>query len=144
MIRRPPRSTLFPYTTLFRSREREVYDAPCYPDWVSGACVLVRRSALERLGGFDEGFFMYCEDRDLCKRLHDLGLPVRYEPDAVAVHEGGASAPRASLLPVLAASRIRYAHKHWSTPGALLKRAGVALGALTHVVVSRGGWERRA
>ena len=61
--------------------------------------MLVRRDALEQLGGLDEGFFLYCEDMDLCRRLRDAGYDVRYEPAAVAIHEGGASAPRASLLP---------------------------------------------
>jgi GT2 family glycosyltransferase len=106
---------------------------------VSGACVLVRREALERIGGLDEGFFLYCEDKDLCKRLWDRGYEVRFEPDSVAQHEGGASAPRSALLPVLVASRVRYAHKHSGAHVALLERLGLALGALTHIVFSRGG-----
>lgn len=108
-------------------------------DWVSGACLLVRRDLLARLGGWDERFFMYCEDIDLCKRVRDLGFDVVFEPAAVAVHEGGASAPRASLLPVLAASRLRYAEKHYSTPRVLLERTGIALNGLTHAVVSTQG-----
>lgn len=125
-------------------REPEAYDRAASPDWVSGACVLVRRTALERLGGWDEGFFHYCEDTDLCQRLRDLGYEVRYEPGATAVHAGGASAPRAALLPRLAASRVRYARKHRGAAGAALERAGIALGALTHLVASRGGLDRRA
>ena len=117
-------------------RDDAVYDRPGTPDWVSGACILLRREALAALGGLDEGFFMYCEDIDLCRRLWDAGWEVRYEPSALARHEGGASAPRASLLPVLAASRVRYARKHYSVPHALAERTGVALGALTHLVVS--------
>ncbi len=87
---------------------------------------------------------MYCEDIDLCRRLRDGGHDLLYEPTATVVHEGGASAPRASLLPVLAASRLRYASKHRSAPAALLERLGIALEALTHVVVSRGGRAARA
>lgn len=120
-------------------RESGAYQRPGAPEWASGACLLVRRSALERLDGLDEGFFLYCEDLDLCRRLRDAGLEIQFEPDAVAVHEGGASAPRTSLLPVLAASRVRYARKHQSAPVALLERLGVALGALTHAIVARGG-----
>ena len=59
-------------------------------------------------------------------------------------HEGGGSAPRASLLPVLAASRLHYAEKHWSRPAAVLERTGVALEALTRIAVSRGGRAARA
>jgi GT2 family glycosyltransferase len=124
-------------------RDREAYSSPGSPDWVSGACVLVKRSVLDQLQGFDEGFFMYCEDIDLCRRIRDLSLEISFDPEATVVHEGGASMPRAALLPVLASSRMRYAAKHQSQPVALLERAGVATGALTHAIVSRGGLETR-
>lgn len=125
-------------------RGPEVYAQPRSPDWVSGACILARRTVLEELGGFDEGFFMYCEDIDLCRRIQDAGHDLRYEPAAVITHIGGASAPRTSLLPVLAQSRLRYAGKHLSAPGALVERLGIALEALTHIVVSSGGRAARA
>jgi N-acetylglucosaminyl-diphospho-decaprenol L-rhamnosyltransferase len=124
-------------------RDPEAYASPASPDWVSGACVLVKRPVLEQLDGLDEGFFMYCEDIDLCRRIRDLSLEIRFDPAAIAVHEGGGSMPRAALLPVLAASRIRYAAKHQPAFVALLERLGVSLGALTHTVVSRGGMEVR-
>jgi N-acetylglucosaminyl-diphospho-decaprenol L-rhamnosyltransferase len=124
-------------------RTDAVYDVPGRPDWVSGACVLVRRSVLEALGGMDERFFMYSEDVDLCKRLVEAGWELAYEPGAVVVHEGGASAPRTGLVPVLATSRIRYADKHHGRGRALLERVGVGLEALTHLVVSRGGLPAR-
>ncbi|MGH3004330.1 MAG: glycosyltransferase family 2 protein [Gaiellaceae bacterium] len=120
-------------------REEATYRSPGEAEWVSGACVLVRREALERLDGLDEGFFLYCEDKDLCKRLWDAGYEVRFEPGALAQHEGGASAPRSALLPILAASRVRYVHKHSGFHVVVLERLGLALGALTHIVLSRGG-----
>jgi len=125
-------------------RDHAVYERRGNPDWVSGACILLRRKALEELHGLDEGFFMYSEDIDLCRRLRVAGYELLYEPAALVEHEGGASAPRAELLPVLAASRLRYAAKHRSTVGALLERIGVALEAATHVAVSRGGRRARA
>jgi GT2 family glycosyltransferase len=125
-------------------RDPAAYEQPGAPEWVSGACMLVRRRVLELLDGWDEGFFLYCEDKDLCKRARDAGHDVRFEPGAVAVHVGGASAPRASLFPVLTASRIRYARKHRGRVAAALERGGIALGALTHIVVSRGGRAARA
>jgi N-acetylglucosaminyl-diphospho-decaprenol L-rhamnosyltransferase len=125
-------------------RDEDVYARRAHPDWVSGACMLLRRDALARLGGLDEGFFMYAEDIDLCHRLRRAGYEILFEPEALVVHEGGASAPRTELLPVLAASRLRYAAKHRGVVGALLERAGIALEALTHVVVSRGGVAARA
>ena len=120
-------------------RDERAYERRGTPDWLSGACILVRRPALEKLGGWDDGFFMYSEDIDLCRRIRDIGDVIVFEPDARAVHEGGASAPRSSLLPILAESRLRYAVKHRSSAAALLERAGVGLGALSHLVVSRGG-----
>ena len=114
------------------------------PEWVSGACVLVRREALAELNGLDEGFFMYSEDVDLCRRLRSAGYGVVFEPAAVVEHVGGASAPRAGLLPALAASRVRYARKHHGRVVAFLERVGVGLEAATHALVGRGGRAARA
>lgn len=63
-------------------------------DWVSGACFLVRRSAFESVGGFDERYFMYVEDLDLCWRLRRAGWRVRFLPEAGVVHDQGLSASR--------------------------------------------------
>ncbi|HEV2902612.1 MAG TPA: glycosyltransferase family 2 protein [Gaiellaceae bacterium] len=125
-------------------RDASAYERPASPDWVSGACMLVRRSVLEEIGGFDERFFLYCEDKDLCRRIRAAGYDVRYEPAAAARHHGGASAPRAGLLPVLARSRVAYAQKHSGRVAATLETLGVALNALTHAIVARGGAELRA
>jgi N-acetylglucosaminyl-diphospho-decaprenol L-rhamnosyltransferase len=105
-------------------------------EWVSGACMLVRRRALEEIGGWDEDFFLYGEDQDLCHRLRSAGYGVFFEPGAEAVHVGGASAPRAGLLPVLAASRIRFATKHRGRFGVAAERLGIGLGALTHALLT--------
>ena len=118
-------------------RDPAVYAQPHTCDWASGACMLVRRDLLERLGGFDEAFFMYCEDVDLCCRAWESGHPVIYTPAAVCIHAGGASKPRTKLLPVLARSRIHYAKKHFEPSRALAYRLGVGLVALTHVLVSQ-------
>jgi GT2 family glycosyltransferase len=120
-------------------RDPGAYEIAGRAEWVSGACMLLPRDVLERLGGFDDDFFLYSEDIDICRRVHDLGLQVRYEPAVAAVHEGGASAPRADLLPVLAASRVLSARKHRSRTFVLLERLGIAIGAMTHMVVTRGG-----
>lgn len=60
-------------------------------DWLSGACLLFRRSAFEELGGFDESYFMYAEDVDLCWRLGEAGWTVTYVPDAEVTHLQGIS-----------------------------------------------------
>ena len=63
-------------------------------DWVSGACFLARRRALEELGGFDESYFMYAEDADLCWRARRAGWGVAYVPGAVVTHLQGVSTAR--------------------------------------------------
>ncbi len=63
-------------------------------DWVSGACFLVRRSAFEEVGGFDEAYFMYAEDVDLCWRLGRAGWRVVYLPTAEVTHSQGVSTDR--------------------------------------------------
>ena len=125
-------------------RDPAAYERPGSPEWVSGACLLVRRSVLEELDGWDEGFFMYCEDKDLCRRARNAGYDVRFEPAATVRHEGGGSAPRPSLAHVLAESRVRYARRHHGRVVAELERAGIALTALTHIFVARGGRVTRA
>ena len=60
-------------------------------DWVSGACMLARREALAKVGGFDERYFLYWEDADLCRRLRHAGYHTRYLPTATAVHRVGHS-----------------------------------------------------
>jgi N-acetylglucosaminyl-diphospho-decaprenol L-rhamnosyltransferase len=125
-------------------RDAAAYERPGTAEWVSGACMLVRREVLEALDGLDESFFMYCEDIDLCRRIWAAGYVVRYEPNAVVVHAGGASAPRAGLLPRLAASRILYARKHRNPVAAMIERVGVGLGALTHALLTTGGPSVRA
>lgn len=120
-------------------RDDEWYDRAGPQEWVSGACILVRREAFEEIGGFDEGFFLYCEDTDLCLRLQQAGHEVRYQPESELIHVGGASVPRAALLHVAVESRVRYAKKHRRPPVALVEQVGIALGALTHMIVGRGG-----
>ena len=124
-------------------RDPDAYAAAQSPDWVSGACILVRRSTLEELGGWDERYFLYCEDIDLCRRVRGLGLDVRFDPGARAVHREGQSAPSATTIPLLAASKAHYASNTRRSAAAIVERVGLGLGALTHLLVGRGGFEHR-
>jgi GT2 family glycosyltransferase len=109
--------------------ESAAYERPATPDWLSGGCVLLRRTALESVAGLDEGFFLFSEETDLFRRLRDRGWSVRYEPAATAYHKGEASAPRTVTAPILARSRVRYARKHHGPAVAFLEAIGVALDA---------------
>jgi GT2 family glycosyltransferase len=116
--------------------DQAAYDEPGSPDWLSGACMLIRRSALEEVGGLDERFFLYCEDIDLCRQLRAAGHGLRYEPAATVHHRGGHSAPRSSTLAIYAASRVLYARKHYRRAAVPLEVLGIALGEATHTLTS--------
>ena len=123
--------------------EPSAYEAPGFPDWVSGACFAIRRDVLESIGGFDERFFMYHEDMDLCRRVRERGYDVRYDPSIQVMHVGGASAPRARLIPVMTASKMLYTEKHSARLSAQLDRCLTALHALTHLAFTTQGAEGR-
>ncbi len=63
-------------------------------EWISGSCFLARRLALEELGGFDEAYFMYAEDMDLCWRAHQAGWGVGFTGAASVTHVQGVSTAR--------------------------------------------------
>ena len=96
-------------------------------DWLSGACVLARREALADVGGFDERYFLYWEDADLCRRLRARGHHVRYVPSAAAVHRVGHSSrtARASSVRAFHDSAYLYYATHVA-PGALNPKRFVA------------------
>lgn len=71
--------------------EMESSEEPRDVDWVSGAAMMVRRAALETVQGFDERFFMYAEDIDLCMRLRASGWAARWWPGLKVTHAGAAS-----------------------------------------------------
>ncbi len=74
-------------------------------DWVSGACFVVRRSVFERVGGFDERYFMFAEDMALCWRIRALGLEVAAVPEAIVTHVEGLSRQRATRDMIIAHHR---------------------------------------
>ena len=121
-----------------RSSEREV-------EWVSGCAMLVRREAFDAVGGFDEGYFMYVEDVDICTRLRKVGWSVLFCPELEVVHETGVSARKQSRRLAFEHSRsiYRYFAKHRARgPASLLKpliKLAVWLRALLVTRGARGG-----
>ena len=101
-------------------------------DWVSGALLLVRRSTFDQLGGFDERFFMFMEDVDLCWRARQAGWRVALEPAAGAVHVVGASRAARPYRMVIAHHRSlwRYSSLRWKG----WHRAGLPLVAVALAV----------
>ncbi len=96
---------------------------PMEVDWVSGACMLVRREALDEVGLFDERFFLYWEDVDLCKRMADGGWKVVYYPLAKVEHSGGGSSERNLVRSVFEFHKSAYLYfvKHYKSCRFFLK-----------------------
>jgi GT2 family glycosyltransferase len=85
-----------------------------YPDWVSGACLLVRRVDAEAAGLFDERYFMYAEDVDFCAAIRARGRRVLFTPDVEIIHTRGrsrAAAPEATSA-AYRRSQIAFYEKH--------------------------------
>jgi GT2 family glycosyltransferase len=83
-------------------------------DWVTGAAMLARKETIQQVGGIDEGFFMYSEEMDWCRRVKAAGWRVVYHPAAQIIHYMGKSSEQA--VPArhvnFQRSKIRYTHKH--------------------------------
>ena len=94
---------LAPFTWIVERRTRR----PRRVDWVSGACLLIRRADLNAVGLLDERFFMYTEDVDLCASVRARGREVLFVPDAQVTHVRGRSAASAA-----AATRAAYRRSH--------------------------------
>jgi N-acetylglucosaminyl-diphospho-decaprenol L-rhamnosyltransferase len=114
---------------------REVGAAPERIDWCSGASMMVRREVLERVGGFDEAFFLYFEEIDLCLRMKDGGWESWCVPESRVMHVRGQSTgvtaldQRPKRLPrYWYESRRRYFAKHHGFGYAALADAAVVLG----------------
>ncbi len=82
-------------------------------DWVSGAAMLVRRTAIEQVGPMDEAFFLYFEDTEWCHRMRDHGWEVLLEPKATVLHYLGQSdVPRDKIAYIYRTSFYRYCNLH--------------------------------
>jgi N-acetylglucosaminyl-diphospho-decaprenol L-rhamnosyltransferase len=108
-------------------------------DWIHGAAMMVRRDAMAAAGGLDEGFYMYLEDVDLCRRLRDGGWEIAYFPRAGLVHHENsstASAPHRRIYQH-ARSRAIYARKHHGPAGERVVQALTAATFLARAGLAR-------
>ena len=132
----------YPTSRLFARLDRRWAnpDDNAVVDWIPGAFVFVPTHAFRELGGFDERFFMYYEEVDLCRRLHAAGLVVQYWPSLKAVHIGGASAKTVAHARV---SRAGSQLESWRMRSAVLyyrKHHGALAAFGLHLI--EWGWTR--
>ena len=79
----------------FYLHKQPLPEKPVEVEAVSGACMLIKRAALDDVGSWDEGYFLHCEDLDLCMRLRQRGWKIVFVPDAPVIHHiGSCSAAR--------------------------------------------------
>ncbi len=111
---------------------------PALVDWVSGACMLLRRSAFDAVGGFDASYFMYFEDMDLCLHLARAGWRIVLEPRATVEHVGGGSTRHTPYRKVLDHHRstLRFYRRRYAGDPRLALVPAVAAGLLVRGVLS--------
>lgn len=106
----------------------ESYLHPHEVDWATGAAVLVEAGVAERVGDWDERFFLYSEETDFFRRVRAAGYSCWYEPAASVEHVQGGSGTSPSLAALMTVNRVRYFEKHHPRGHAAAARVGVLLG----------------
>lgn len=111
-------------------------------DWLTGAVLLVRREVVDTVGGLDEGFFMYSEELDWQRRIHDAGWEIVYNPAAQVVHYGGKSSEQ--IIPqrhiAFQTSKVRYFRKHHGAFVAAVVRFVLLANYLVQIVIEGLKW----
>lgn len=107
---------LFPKVDIFC--ELETHDSSYQNiknvDWVYGAAIMMRKSVIDETGLFDESFFLFSEETDLCYRINQAGYNILYCPDAHIIHYGRGLNINSDILAQLNRSKLQYFRKHYS------------------------------
>jgi len=111
-------------------------------DEVSGAALTISRKTFEQVGGMDEGFFLFFEELDLCRRVKAKGMKVVYLPEAKVKHLWGASVKRVPEIARKAQqqSAIRYFRKHHGRIASTLVTIAFALRNFAHEILWGTSW----
>lgn len=123
--------------------EREIdpkaYENEFDYDWTTGSFMLVRREALESAGAFDERFFMYSEETDLCRRIKMAGWQIRHLPQMAILHHVTKDGVKPHIESLDAVTRMMYARKYFSPVHRLVYGAAVMLRHLRRAIYSGPG-----
>jgi len=106
----------------------QAYDASSIVDWASGAALAVKAEAFDRVGLWDESFFLYSEETEYCRRAREAGYTVAYEPAAKAVHIGGEYRTNSKLYGLTTTNRIRYYRRYHGALAAMAFQFAVVVG----------------
>ncbi len=114
-------------------------------DSVQGACMILRREALVQVGLLDEGYFIYTEEVDLCRRLRGAGWRIYWAPQAAVVHYGGQSTRQmpGEMFLRLYESKVRYFRKHHGRLAAGCYKLILLVAALARLLLSSLVWLER-
>jgi N-acetylglucosaminyl-diphospho-decaprenol L-rhamnosyltransferase len=116
-----------------RELDLSLYERETECDWTSGSFMLARREAIVSAGLFDERFFLYSEEPDLCLRIKRAGWKVTHLPWMTIVHHAGKGGTRPKMVAQDAFTRRQYAHKHFGASHRLAYLAAVGSGHLLRV-----------
>jgi N-acetylglucosaminyl-diphospho-decaprenol L-rhamnosyltransferase len=158
-IRRFPTATRYVFEALGSERfpfraswlgERELdlrlYDRETTCDWMTGSFILARREALLSAGYFDERFFLYCEEADLCRRIRQAGWEIRHLPRMTILHHANKAGWNEKLRAQEAYARAQYIDKHFAGARRGIARAALSFGYALRAVAAtgaNGGSDRR-
>lgn len=124
-------------------------------DVLAGACILIRREVLERIGLLDEQFFVYSEEVDLCMRIRDAGWMIHWLPSATITHYGGRSTQLVAdrMFIELYANKVRFFRKHYGELKTICYKWVLAFAALSRCMFcsmcakidtkNRKSWEQK-
>jgi GT2 family glycosyltransferase len=117
--------------------ETWAHDVPRPVEIIQGACLILRRSALEQVGYLDERFFIYSEDDDICMRLRKDGWTLSWLPFAEVIHYGGQSTSQvqAEMFLELYENKLKLMRKHYGRSGAAIYKLILFGSALTRVAL---------
>ncbi|HZY44365.1 MAG TPA: glycosyltransferase family 2 protein [Anaerolineae bacterium] len=109
---------------------------------VQGACVIVRRAALDQIGLFDEDYFIYSEEIDLCHRLRKVGWSIDWVPQSKVMHYGGQSTRQvaAEMFKWLYQGKITFFRKHSGRPAAVAYKFILGAASLARLLMTPFAW----